>query len=217
MTVVKVPSRTKTISGLGVDGASKDAIKTTIRDALREVDLEFQHLYDFGKRKWKSGEVTVTLEEAVEKIYKDIPRDVLDSYSLRFYSDSEEMSPAISIPVHPECALLAYHLEHPAHHPCECIGTSKRICFACRIYFTAYKTVAEGLGLPSFELTAKNDLEEHHQVELPWAYPVVCPSDIIGSNIAENLEKEMIRSMRVQMQDYVKEYVRKSVVVDDEL
>ncbi|KDQ17785.1 hypothetical protein BOTBODRAFT_583203 [Botryobasidium botryosum FD-172 SS1] len=57
---------------------------------------------------------------------------------------------------HYECAMLAYHLQHPDTFPLRYIGTSKPLCFACQTLFKLYNQHARNFNQRPFYFKEMN-------------------------------------------------------------
>jgi hypothetical protein len=67
---------------------------------------------------------------------------------------------------HAECALLAYHLQHPKINPYRYFGGSKLSCHGCGTLFSSFNLVAESSGLPQFFRKGS-----HNKTYLRWPWP----------------------------------------------
>ncbi|KDQ19925.1 hypothetical protein BOTBODRAFT_27340 [Botryobasidium botryosum FD-172 SS1] len=114
---------------------------------------------------------------------------------------------------HCGCSLLAYHLKHPRIVPLRYIGVSKSLCFACQTFFTLYNQHARAFGQAPFCFKAANWKLYPRWVFLHFGADDTCiPKPV--TDLLDKVRTDMIATIKIWLQVYVREKSRERVVSD---
>jgi hypothetical protein len=144
-----------------------------------------------------------TDERAKIPVYNKLLKQVqnkAEKQGINFDIEGSATKISMSVNIHAESKLLAYHLQNSGTHPYSYFGGSKLSCHACATLFSSFNRVAESFQRPQY-FTKGSHYDSHSKVYLRWR----CPSLLSETEVKELRLKDQFESLTHSLDARVRE------------